>query len=146
MTIYTMGFTQKDAKTFFSKIRENEIQILIDIRLNNQSQLAGFTKGRDLEYLLSSICNCLYSHEVLFAPDKQLLDDYKKGRASWQDYEKRFNALITGREVEKIFKEKYSNYERVLFLCSEPTAEKCHRRLMAEYISRSFSNIQIKHI
>ena len=80
MKIYTMGFAQKSAEEFFSKIKNHKIELLIDIRLNNKSQLAGFTKGRDLEYFLKEIADCEYIHEPLFAPTKELLDDYKKDR------------------------------------------------------------------
>ena len=77
MKIYTMGFTQKSAETFFERIKENKIELLIDIRLNNQSQLAGFAKGRDLKYFLDKLCQCGYAHELRFAPEKKLLDEYK---------------------------------------------------------------------
>ena len=82
--IYTMGFTQKNAETFFEKIKKADIDILVDVRLNNKSQLAGFTKGQDLVYLLKEICDCKYSHEVSFAPTKEILDGYKKGSMSWE--------------------------------------------------------------
>lgn len=78
MQIFTMGFTKKSAEVFFNLIREHHIEILIDVRLNNHSQLAGFTKGRDLSFFLKEICNCEYSHEIPFAPTKDILDRYKK--------------------------------------------------------------------
>ena len=78
MQIYTMGFTKKSAEEFFGLLKDNEIEMLIDVRLNNQSQLAGFTKGRDLAFFLRKICKCSYSHEIQFAPTKMILDNYKK--------------------------------------------------------------------
>ena len=78
MQVYTMGFTKKNAENFFGLIKKNGIEILIDVRLNNQSQLAGFTKGRDLSFFLREICKCAYSHEIQFAPTKLILDNYKK--------------------------------------------------------------------
>lgn len=134
MQVFTMGFTKKDAALFFKKIEDNKIQMLIDIRLNNQSQLAGFTKEKDLTYFLKKICNCEYSHMVACAPTKEILDDYKKGKISWSGYEERFLPLIERRHIEEIFLKNYSNYDRVLLLCSEPTPENCHRRLVAEYL------------
>lgn len=145
MQIYTMGFTKKSAETFFELIRKYEIEMLIDIRLNNQSQLAGFTKGRDLAYFLNEICHCQYDHEILYAPTKDFLDDYKKHLISWDDYVDRYNSLIIHRNVADRFKEKYMNYNRVLLLCSEPTPEHCHRRLLAEYL-RDQLGVQIIHI
>ncbi len=143
--IYTMGFTQKNAETFFEKIKKADIDILVDVRLNNKSQLAGFTKGQDLVYLLKEICDCKYSHEVSFAPTKEILDGYKKGSMSWEKYEIEYTSLLKRRKVEETFSKKFMGVENVLFLCSEPTPEQCHRRLLAEYIGNEL-NIEIKHI
>ena len=145
MKIYTMGFTQKSAEEFFEKIKKNQIELLIDIRLNNQSQLAGFAKGKDLTYFLDKLCQCRYVHELSFAPDKDLLDDYKKGRADWDQYVVRFNELMYKRAMVKHFQNKYSKYDRVLLLCSEPTPEQCHRRLLAEAIAAETGD-EIVHI
>lgn len=136
MKIYTMGFTQKSAENFFELIKENSIQLLVDIRLNNQSQLAGFSKGRDLVYFLKEICNCQYDHEVRFAPTKEILSAYKKGEIDWAEYEVQYNDLMKKRNALQIFVDKYSKYESVMFLCSEATPENCHRRLLAEYLAK----------
>jgi len=145
MQIYTMGFTQKTAEQFFEKIKQNGIQIVIDVRLNNQSQLAGFTKGKDLVYFLKVICNCLYEHEIKFAPTKEILSAYKKGDINWKEYEFKFDGLIKTRKIVDIFKNKYMDYEKVLLLCSEATPENCHRRLLAENLSKEL-NAEIKHL
>ena len=110
MTIYTLGFTQKNAAEFFNLIRSNGIEVLIDIRLNNKSQLAGFTKGTDLSFFLKEICNCKYQHCIEFAPTKDILDNYKKGSISWSEYEKSFIPLITQRNVVDSFIKKFGNY------------------------------------
>lgn len=145
MNIYTMGFTKKSAKDFFSLIKKNDVEMLIDVRLNNQSQLAGFTKGKDLSFFLKELCNCLYCHEIQFAPTKIILDNYKKQLISWSEYELEFKKLIIRREVSEIFKKKYGNYKNVLFLCSEPTPDYCHRRLLAEFFEKELG-CAIKHI
>lgn len=145
MAIYTIGFTQKSSQVFFDLIKNNHINLLIDIRLNNQSQLAGFTKGRDLPYFLEKICDCSYVHELKFSPTKQILDDYKKNIIVWSQYESLYLELIKNRKVEKLFKDKYLNYKNIVFLCSESTPEMCHRRLLAEYIN-SFYNLGIHHL
>lgn len=145
MQIYTMGFTQKTAEQFFGKIKENGIQIVIDVRLNNQSQLAGFTKGKDLAYFLKVICDCLYDHEINFAPTKEILSAYKKGDINWREYEIRFDSLINARKIVDIFKNRYMDYEKVLLLCSEANPENCHRRLLAEKISKEF-DAEIIHL
>lgn len=145
MTIYTMGFTQKSAEQFFRKISENGIDLLVDIRLNNKSQLAGFAKGADLSYFLKEICGCGYSHEVAFAPTKDLLDRYKKGKTSWEQYVEEYNRLIETRKMTEKFESKYSGYKNILLLCSEPTPMQCHRRLLAEAVCKE-KGYELKHI
>ena len=144
MIICTMGFAQKNAKTFFELLKKNKVEALIDIRLNNKSQLAGFTKGNDLEYFLPELCECAYYHEVDFAPTKEILDSYKNKKTTWNEYEKAFIPLIESRKVKTKFDEKYRKYNCVCLLCSEPTPEQCHRRLLAEMISKE--NDVINHI
>lgn len=145
MQVYTMGFTKKTAEDFFGLIKNNGVEMLIDVRLNNQSQLAGFTKGRDLVFFLREICKCSYSHEIQFSPTKMILDNYRKQVISWSEYEEEYNKLIRRRRISDVFKGKYENYERVLLLCSEPTPENCHRRLLAEYLEKELG-CAIKHI
>lgn len=146
MKIYTIGFTKKNAEVFFKLIKKHKIELLIDVRLNNQSQLAGFSKGRDFPYFLDEICKCDYKHEVCFAPTKEILDSYKKGLIDWDGYVKQFTSLIEKRNIYKLFKEKYTKYNRILLLCSEPTSECCHRRILAEYFKEKFKDIEIVHI
>lgn len=145
MKLYTIGFTQKSAREFFNKIKSNKIELLLDIRLNNVSQLAGFAKGKDLEYFLNEICNCKYEHLISFAPTKELLENYRAKKISWSEYEKTFNNILMNRQIEKDFT-KYLNYENVCLLCTEPTADQCHRRLVAEYLKAKLPNIEIIHI
>lgn len=144
MIICTMGFAQKNARAFFELLKENKVEALIDIRLNNKSQLAGFTKGNDLEYFLPKLCDCAYFHEIDFAPTKEILDSYKDKKITWQEYENAFIPLIESRNVKSKFNEKYREYNCVCFLCSEPMPEQCHRKLLAEFIKNS--NDEIKHI
>ena len=145
MTIYTMGFTQKSAESFFNKINNNNIEVVVDIRLNNKSQLAGFAKGKDLEYFLKEICGCDYAHNITFAPTKVLLDSYKKGTTSWEQYVVEYDDLISRRKMVDVFKKMFSKYDRVLLLCSEPTPEQCHRRLLGEAICKEIG-CELKHI
>lgn len=146
MKIFTMGFTQKSAEQFFGLVSSNEIELLIDVRLNNQSQLAGFTKGRDLEFFLNKICNCKYGHNIIFAPTKEILNDYKKQQITWEEYVVQYNLLIENRNVEKVFLKKYTEFNKILLLCSEATAENCHRRLLAERLKNCIANVDIIHL
>lgn len=146
MIIYTMGFAQKNAERFFNLIRDNEIEVLIDIRLNNKSQLAGFTKGNDLPFLLKEICNCKYVHKIDYAPTKDILSAYQKKEIDWRGYEERFLPLIERRKIAIDFEKSFSNYKKVCLLCTEPTPEMCHRRLVAEYLKNHIADTTILHI
>lgn len=141
-----MGFAQKSAKDFFELIKRNEIELLVDIRLNNKSQLAGFTKGNDLKYFLSEICGCKYQHCLEYAPTKEILDGYKNKKITWDKYVELYNDLIMQRGDYKIFTSNFSDFQNICLLCSEPTAMQCHRRLAAEIVAEANSQIVIKHI
>ena len=146
MTLYTIGFTQKSAQKFFELIKSNNIDILVDIRLNNKSQLAGFTKGEDLKYFLKEICDCKYQHCIEYAPSKDILDSYKKKVIDWNEYVDQYIPLMEKRNVPQNFIEKFSKYSTVCLLCSEPTPEYCHRRLLAEMITAKYPEVTVKHI
>src|SRR6267154_5899697 len=101
MKVFTIGFTKKSATRFFQILQGAGIQRLIDVRLNNISQLSGFTKRDDLAFFLEKICNAEYVHEPLLAPTQDLLDAYKKNKGSWEDYEEQFIDLIRARAVDR---------------------------------------------
>lgn len=146
MILFTMGFAQKDAEQFFKKISDNKIDLLIDVRLNNKSQLAGFTKGNDLKYFLKVICNCGYIHLLEFAPTKEILDAYRKKEIDWAQYEERFVSLLESRKCTENFTERFKDYNNVCLLCTEPQADMCHRRLVAEAVSMHNDGVKVKHI
>lgn len=149
MKIFTIGFTKKNAKKFFSILKENNVRKVIDIRLNNSSQLAGFSKGDDLEFFLKELYGMDYIHDINLAPTKEIFDDYKKGKINWEKYEVLFADLLKKRDIKKWLDDKYNkDFEHVCLLCSEETANKCHRRLMVEFIKFSYPelDIEIKHI
>lgn len=144
ITLFTIGFTKKKAETFFSILQKAGVKKLIDIRLNNVSQLAGFAKRDDLIYFLKELCACDYIHMPIFAPTKEILDAYKKKQIDWNEYVRQFSKLIKDRAIEnKISAEELSN---ACLLCSEPTPEKCHRRLVAEYFRDKYNDIEIRHL
>lgn len=145
MEIYTIGFTKKKAEEFFGALRRNRIKRLIDIRLNNTSQLAGFTKRDDLQYFLKELCEAEYLYEPLLAPTPEILDSYKKKKIEWHDYEKRFLELMAQRKIEEKIDQNLLNGPTV-FLCSEAKADHCHRRLVVEYLQRVKGNFQITHL
>ncbi len=145
MEIYTVGFTKKTAAQFFGSLRQANIKRLVDVRLNNSSQLAGFAKKDDLPFFLEEICHIEYQHEPLLAPTQDMLDAYKKQKGSWLDYQQRFLALMRNRRVEERINPKLFQTPTVL-LCSETTAEHCHRRLVLEYLQEKWGNLEIMHI
>lgn len=145
MEIYTIGFTKKTAEEFFGGLKRAGIRRLLDIRLNNSSQLAGFTKRDDLRYFLREICGAEYEHEPLLAPTEEILAAFKKGKGSWAEYERKFFALMRERQVEERIDRESFQVPTVL-LCSEPTAEHCHRRLVAEYLQERWGEVQIVHL
>lgn len=142
--LFTIGFTKKNAETFFTQLSNAGVTTLIDIRLNNVSQLAGFAKRDDLIFFLKELCNCDYKHMPDLAPTKEILDAYKKKEIGWDEYVKRFGKLITERKIENIIKAEELN--NACLLCSEPTPEQCHRRLVAEYLNKKLEDIEIHHL
>ena len=149
MKLYTIGFTKKDARTFFSLLKNNGITMVVDIRLNNVSQLAGYTKGRDLEFFLTEFLKIKYNHELNLVPTKEILDGYKKGTITWDEYETKYINLLEMRRLKKELDERYGrNFDGICLLCSESTAEHCHRRLAAEYLANLYPelNIQVVHL
>lgn len=146
MKIFTIGFAQKSAKEFFEILAKNEIECLIDVRLNNSSQLAGFTKSKDLEYFLKTILNIDYIYDVNFAPTKELLDEYKSQKIDWTTYENKYLNLISKRKIENSFGEILKKYSRICLLCSEKDANLCHRKILAQYLKSRNSVIKIMHL
>ncbi len=145
MEIYTIGFAKKSAEAFFGALRKAGIKRLIDIRLSNTSQLAGFTKKDDLKFFLKELCDAEYIHEPLLAPTLEILNSYKKKKISWQEYEQRFLELMAERKIEEKIDRSLFNGPTVL-LCSEPKADRCHRRLVLEYLQNNWGNLRIIHL
>lgn len=145
MEIFTIGFTQKSAAEFFGILKRAGIKRLLDVRLNNSSQLAGFTKKDDLAFFLREICAAEYVHEPLLAPTQEMLDGYKKQKGSWADYEREFLQLMTQRRIEEQIDPRAFDAPTAL-LCSEPTAEHCHRRLVLEYLKSKWGKFDVQHL
>lgn len=144
MKVYTIGFTKKSALEFFELLKESDAKRLVDVRLNNVSQLSGFAKKGDLEYFLQKICRMKYVHMPDLAPTSAMLNSYRKEYGDWETYEREFLALMDERRIFK------RGIKRVInnscLLCSEHSAEQCHRRLVAEYLNRHWGNVEIVHL
>jgi uncharacterized protein (DUF488 family) len=145
MKLFTLGFTKKTARQFFETLRTAGVKKLIDIRLNNTSQLAGFTKKEDLEYFVQTICGASYHHMPNLAPTQEILDALKKHSGTWAEYEQSFISLLRARgAIEKLERSFFE--EPCCLLCSEATPEHCHRRLVAEEIQRRWPDVVINHL
>jgi uncharacterized protein (DUF488 family) len=144
MRMFTIGFTKKTAEEFFSTLARSGVKHLIDVRLNNVSQLAGFSKKEDLRYFLQAICGIDYAHLPELAPTQFLLDEYKKHGGDWSKYEAQFLALMSERRVEEHVAK--SVIEDACLLCSEEKPVHCHRRLVAEYLREKWGAIDIVHL
>lgn len=145
ITLYTIGFTKKNAERFFSLLKENGVKQLVDVRISNSSQLAGFAKGKDLEYFVKEICHIPYIHIADFAPTKELLDQWHKQEVTWDEYERIYTKMLAERDILRKYGVKL--FDGSCFLCSEDTPEQCHRRLLAEYMKEhSKDQVEIIHL
>lgn len=144
MKVFTIGFTKKSAEKFFSKLRASGAKRIVDVRLNNVSQLAGFAKKEDLKYFLHEICGMDYVHIPALAPTKEMLDEYKRARGDWAVYEHRFVELMKARRIEETISRDV--IADGCLLCSEEKPTNCHRRLVAEYLKERWSAVEIVHI
>jgi uncharacterized protein (DUF488 family) len=144
MRVFTIGFTKKTAKQFFDALREAGVKRVVDVRLNNVSQLAGFAKRDDLAFFLKEICGIEYAHVPDLAPTQEMLDEYKKLKGDWNTYEARFLDLMNKRQIEdQIPKEIIAEG---CLLCSEEKPHHCHRRLVAEYLRQRWGGLDISHL
>jgi len=145
MKLFTIGFTQRNAENFFGDVIQSGTRKIVDVRLNNVSQLAGFSKRDDLKYFLKSLGGIEYIHLPVLAPTKDILDEYKKKKGSWNIYEDKFMDLMESRKIESEISP--DELENSCLLCSEFEAHHCHRRLVAEYLNRKWDlNIDIHHL
>ena len=145
VTIYTIGFTKKSLKEFINLLKKNKITKLIDTRLSRDSQLSGFAKSKDLKYVLEKILKIKYEVIPKFSPTKELLKTYQKDK-DWEKYEEGFLELIKERELERFKNIVLDEKKRICLLCSEEKADKCHRRLLAEFFCRLEDKVGIVHL
>jgi uncharacterized protein (DUF488 family) len=143
MKILTIGFTKKSAEQFFETLRASGAKRVVDVRLNNVSQLAGFAKKQDLAYFLKQICGMEYVHLPVLAPTQEMLDGYRKQKGGWAAYEEQFIRLMKERRVEEQVARDV--LDGSVLLCSEEKPQQCHRRLVAEYFQQRWGEVEIQH-
>lgn len=145
MKVFSIGFTHKSAEEFFGTLKTNRIERLLDVRLSNTSQLAGFTKQADLQYFLREICGIEYKHEPLLAPSEELFRAYRKENGTWEALAKGYLKLLKARKIESVLN--LSDFKKpTVLLCSEATPEHCHRRLALEYLQEHWGGLTIHHL
>lgn len=143
MKLFTIGFTKTSAEDFFSRLSKAHVKKLIDIRLNNVSQLAGFAKRDDLRFFAKEICHIDYEEIPELAPTQDILDEYKKRKGAWSIYAEKFLDLMARRKIEDIGR---ARLDGGCLLCSEDKPHHCHRRLVAEYLKSKWSDVEIEHL
>ena len=144
ITLYTIGFTQKSAEEFFGLLTNAGVKKVVDIRLHNTSQLAGFAKRDDLRFFLDAIGHIGYEHEPLLAPTEEIMDDYKKKRIKQPEFARRFLALMRERGIEAQINP--VSLDGACLLCSEVKPQECHRSLVAEYLKEKWGDVEIVHL
>jgi len=144
MKVFTIGFTKKSAEQFFTRLKQPGLQRVLDTRLNNVSQLAGFTKKEDLRFFLREVGHIDYVHLPALAPTQEMLEAYKKNGGDWATYERQFLALMAERRIETTVDK--GLLAGACLLCSEPTPHYCHRRLVAEYLREKWGDVDIQHL
>ena len=147
MMLYTIGHTQSSAEYFFERLRRNHVEILLDIRLKNKSQLAGFARYPDIEWFVRELCGIQYLHDDFLSPTEDFLKAYQKGEIDWDGYEVQFHDLMRRRNIIEYLRNHYAPLmeKNICLLCSEPTPERCHRRLVADYFRQAFG-CEISHL
>jgi uncharacterized protein (DUF488 family) len=143
--IFTIGFTQKPAERFFGLLKENNVDLLIDIRRRPEGQLSGFAKKADLPYFMNSLVGGQYLHMPELAPEDDILSAYRKNK-DWAEFEKRFNEQMDLGNIPEHLDRSLFESHRGCFLCSEHRPEQCHRRFVAERIARSWDSVTIHHL
>lgn len=136
--IYTIGFTRKGAEKFFTLLRKNGIRTVLDIRLNNTSQLAAFAKFPDIKYFLKEICDIEYIHDIRFSPSSKILKRYRNKEIDWEQYILEFNSLMEERDINRHILEHYNLDRKICLLCSEVSSKNCHRSLIANRFKTIF--------
>lgn len=144
MRVFTIGFTKTTAESFFARLKEAGVRTVVDVRLNNVSQLSGFAKKNDLRYFLKEICGIGYDHRPELAPTQNILDSFKKKNGLWSAYEEQFIQLMEHRRIEHTIPRDL--VDNACLLCSEDKPHHCHRRLVVEYLKTKWGNIDIGHL
>ena len=143
--LFTIGYTKKSLKEFVGLLTKEEVEKVVDVRLKNTSQLAGFAKEDDLRFILGHFMKVAYEHVPLLSPTEEIFETIKK-KKDWELYVRMYTDLIRERKMDQVLKKAIGGYERVCLLCAEDSPKQCHRRLLAEYYQRIVGGVEIVHL
>jgi uncharacterized protein (DUF488 family) len=143
MKLFTIGFTKTSAEHFFARLKAARVKTVIDVRLSNVSQLAGFAKKDDLAFFARTICGAGYEHLSELAPAPEMLKTYRDAKDGWSAYARAFLELMAARRIERLDR---TPFDRGCLLCSEAAPHHCHRRLVAEYLQEKWRGVEIEHL
>lgn len=145
VSVSTIGFTKTNASNFFGRLIGADVRLVIDVRLNNTSQLAGFAKADDLPYFLSKLGGISYVHKPELAPTDAMLREYKKQKGDWAQYAQRFLSLMESRRIDQ--KLRPDMFDNACLLCSEDKPHHCHRRLVCDYLNGKWGEtLKVRHL
>ncbi len=145
MEIATIGFTQSTAEHFFERLRAAGVRRVLDVRIHNTSQLAGFAKAGDLAYFARVIAGASYEHDTRLAPTAEMVSTYRAGRQPWEWFEAQFGDLMKARDIPTILDRRPFEERKTVLVCSEPGPERCHRRLVAELLQEAWE-AEVEHL
>lgn len=144
--LYTVGFAGRSPEEFFGTLRRNGIRLLADVRRNNASQMAGFTKKGWIEYFLRELAGCDYIHLLQLAPKPELLKAFRQKLISWEEYEREYLHYLERQHAAGDPDVMRLREQPSVLLCSEPSAERCHRRVACEYLQSAWGDLEIVHL
>lgn len=144
MKIFTIGFTHKSAEEFFKLLQKAEVKRVLDVRIHNNSQLAGYSKRDDLAFFLDKVAGIRYVEVSILRPSEELFTSYRKKEIDWKKFLDEYEKEITDKQVETQLKK--SDFDRAVLLCGEAEPDHCHRRVAAEYLSEAWGGFQVEHL
>jgi uncharacterized protein (DUF488 family) len=143
--LYTIGFAEKNAESFFETLRANSVELLVDVRLRPDGQLSAFARKGDLPYLLERLVGSAYTHLEILSPTDDILKAYRQDK-DWDFYVRRFERLMDERDVPQSIDRTLFEQNAACLLCSEASPKQCHRRLVAERFARVWGDVEIVHL
>lgn len=141
--ICTIGFAGKNLREFIQRLQSAGVARVVDVRLNNTSQLAGYSKKDDLEYVLELV-NIKYRHIPALAPSGELMKAFKSKEISWEEYVETYSKMISDQDPAGLVELKEG--EKICLLCSEDDPKHCHRRLLAEHLAKKIKGLEVQHL